>query len=239
MRPGPLLGAAALAAGGGWWGPGAAVHVPPLAALLRVPRRLEGEAAAGGVALTFDDGPHPQGTPAVMAALERAGAHATFFLVGEQAQRYPELVCELLAAGHDLAVHAFRHRIQLRLTARAVADDLERASAVLGQLSGRRLRVYRPPYGAFTAGGLAAVRRAGLEPLLWSRWGRDWRRSTTPAEIARLTTARVRAGDVILLHDADHYCDPGAWRCTVAALPRILAELERRELRPVRLGSAA
>jgi peptidoglycan/xylan/chitin deacetylase (PgdA/CDA1 family) len=235
MKAATALGATALGAGALWWGPGAAAHVPALAGALGVPLRLP---QPTGVALTFDDGPHPAGTPAVMAALQRAGAHATFFLVAEQAQRYPELISELLAAGHDLAVHGFRHRIQLRLSARTVAEDLERASAILEHLSGRRLRVYRPPYGAFTAGGLLAVRRAGLEPLLWSRWGRDWRRGTSPGDISRRVSDQVRAGDVVLLHDADHYCDPGSWRRTAAALPRILAELERRGLEPVTLDSA-
>jgi hypothetical protein len=71
--------------------------------------------------------------------------------------------------------------------------------------------------------------------MLWSRWGKDWRRFTTPQKIAQRVTAGVIGGDVLLLHDADHYSGKGSWRHTVAALPRVLAELERRGLRSVAL----
>jgi peptidoglycan/xylan/chitin deacetylase (PgdA/CDA1 family) len=229
--------AAAALAAATWLGPGAAAHCPPLARALRVPLRLDGRAQ--GVALTFDDGPHPQGTPAVLEALARAGARATFFLVGEQAERHPQLVGELLAAGHEAAVHGYRHRCQLRLTAAAVRADVERALEVLGGLCGRAPRCYRPPYGAFTLAGLRAVRRAALEPLLWSRWGRDWRAGTGAPEIARLATSKLRAGDVVLLHDADTYCDPRSWRHTVAALPAILAALEERGLAAITVSEGA
>ena len=79
---------------------------------------------APGVALTFDDGPHPEGTPAVLEVLARAGARATFFLVGEQVQRRPALAAEIVAAGHAVALHGYRHRPQLRLSAGEVRDDI-------------------------------------------------------------------------------------------------------------------
>ena len=79
------------------------------------PRPAPSPPVAPGVALTFDDGPHPEGTPAVLEALARAGARATFFVVGEQVQRRPALVAEIAAAGHVVALHGYRHRLQLRL----------------------------------------------------------------------------------------------------------------------------
>ena len=85
--------------------------------------------------------------------------------------------------------------------------------------------VYRPPYGVFSAGGLALCRRRGWEPTLWSRWGRDWGARETPAAIARRAAAGAVAGDIVLLHDADHYSSPGSWRRTTAALPAILDSL--------------
>lgn len=182
------------------------------------------------MALTFDDGPHPEGTPPILEALASAGARATFFVVGEQAVRYPGLVADLLAAGHEVGVHAHRHRNQMRLSPAAFAADLRRAVDAIGEISGRAPRWYRPPYGAFTLGGLIAVRRAGLRPLLWSRWGRDWDTRTSPERIAALATRDIGAGDVVLLHDADWYCSPGAHRHTAAALPAILNELGRRGL---------
>lgn len=229
-RAGAVLAAAA---GAVWLGPGLAVHWAPLARALGVPLSL---ADSSGVALTFDDGPHPEGTPAVLEALAREGATATFFLVGEQVERHPALALEIAAAGHETAVHGYRHRNQTRLPPRAFAADLERAVAVIGEACGREPRLYRPPYGVFTLAGLATVRRASLEPLLWSKWGRDWRARTTPGEIAGLATTGLRAGDVVLLHDADWYSRRGSHRRTAAALPAILAELRRLALPAVAVG---
>jgi peptidoglycan/xylan/chitin deacetylase (PgdA/CDA1 family) len=231
-RDGAVL---AVAAGAVWLGPGLAVHWPPLARVLKVPLSLgePGDFAPAGVALTFDDGPHPEGTPAVLDALAREGAKATFFLVAEQVERYPALAAEIAGAGHETAVHGYRHRNQTRLLPGAFAADLERAVAVVGEACGRAPWLYRPPCGVFTLPGLAAVRRASLQPLLWSKWGRDWRASTSPAEIASIATRDLTAGDVVLLHDADWYSHPGSHRHTAAALPAILAAISRQGLRAV------
>jgi peptidoglycan/xylan/chitin deacetylase (PgdA/CDA1 family) len=200
-----------------------APHWPALARAIGVPLRLD---SGDGVALTFDDGPHPEGTPPVLEALAIRGARATFFVIGEQVERYPSLAAEVVAAGHRLAVHGYRHRNQMRLLPHQFADDLDRGIDVIGTVYGRRPTLYRPPYGIFTLPGLAAVRRSSLEPLLWSRWGRDWRANTGPEQIAQLASSRARPRDVILLHDADWYSSAGSHRRTAAALPRVLDALE-------------
>jgi peptidoglycan/xylan/chitin deacetylase (PgdA/CDA1 family) len=200
------------------------------AAALDLPRTLPG---AAGVALTFDDGPHPEGTPAVLEVLAGAGARATFFVIGEQVERRPELVARIVAAGHQVALHGYRHRLQLRLSAVQLADDLVRGVAAVQDATGGAdtvLRWHRPPYGIYSPAGLRAARERGLAPLLWSRWGKDWRKFTTPARIAGRATRGVAAGDVILLHDADFYSAKGSHRRTVAALELILAELKLRKL---------
>jgi peptidoglycan/xylan/chitin deacetylase (PgdA/CDA1 family) len=182
------------------------------------------------VALTFDDGPHPEGTPAVLETLAAAGAHATFFVIGEQVQRRPELVTRILAEGHAVALHGYVHRLQLRLTAAAVFDDIRRGAAVLQDATGLAPAWHRPPYGIYSPAGLRAAREAGLSPLLWSRWGKDWRKFTTPGRIVRRATRGVIGGDVILLHDADFYSARHSHRRTVAALGPLLSELQRRKL---------
>jgi peptidoglycan/xylan/chitin deacetylase (PgdA/CDA1 family) len=207
--------------------------VPALARALSIRRRVD----SPGVLLTFDDGPHPEGTPAVLEAL--GGARAVFFLVGEQVERYPSLAAEVAAAGHEIALHGHRHRNQMRVTPGALADDLRRATDAIGAATGRAPALYRPPYGIFTPAGLAIARRAGWTPLLWSKWGRDWRARTTPEEIAGLATRELTAGDVVLLHDADWYSQPGSHRRTAAAVPRVLEAIERRGLYPTGSGSAA
>jgi peptidoglycan/xylan/chitin deacetylase (PgdA/CDA1 family) len=162
--------------------------------------------------------------------LAAAGARATFFLVGEQVERRPELAARIAAAGHSVALHGYRHRLQLRLSPAAVRADTRRGAAVVQAATGVALRWHRPPYGIYSPAGLDAARDAGLGPLLWSRWGKDWRKLTTPARIARRATHAVIGGDVILLHDADFYSARDSHRRTVAALRPILTELKRRKL---------
>lgn len=220
----------ALTVGAVWCGPALAPHWPALARVLDIPLRGR---EMGGVLLTFDDGPHPEGTPAVLEMLAQRSATAMFFLVGEQVERYPSLAREIAAAGHVLAVHGYRHRNQMLLTGRELADDLLRGIDTIGEVFGRRPRLYRPPYGIFTPAGLSQARRSSLEPLLWSKWGRDWRANTTPEEIARLSTDGVTADDVVLLHDADWYSSPRSHRNTAAALPMILDALAERGLATV------
>jgi peptidoglycan/xylan/chitin deacetylase (PgdA/CDA1 family) len=196
--------------------------VPFVAAAYGIPRRIP---HADGIAVTFDDGPHLEGTPAILEVLRERDAIATFFLVGEQVERMPAVAAEIAAAGHEIALHGFRHTLLLRRTVGALAEDLERAVVVIEDACGRTPTLYRPPYGVFSAGALRHVRRR-WQPLLWSRWGRDWTARATPESVAALATRDLTPGDVVLLHDADHYSSPGSWRITAAALPRILDAVE-------------
>jgi peptidoglycan/xylan/chitin deacetylase (PgdA/CDA1 family) len=199
--------------------------VPRAAAALGIQRTV-----SGGVALTFDDGPHPEGTPAVLEVLAEAGIRATFFLVGEQVERRPALAGEIAGQGHVVALHGYRHRPQPALSARAVEDDTARGAAAIESATGTRPVWHRPPYGLYSPGGLDAVRRHAMKPLLWSKWGKDWRRLTTPERIAARATAGLRAGDVILLHDADFYSSKGSHERTAAALSLIVRELKHQKI---------
>jgi peptidoglycan/xylan/chitin deacetylase (PgdA/CDA1 family) len=229
---GALLGAGASVAAVLHAGPALAPIVPGIGRALQIELRQGG---VDGVALTFDDGPHPQGTPAVLDVLRERGATATFFLAGEQVTRHPTLAAEIVAAGHRVELHCYRHRNLLRLSQREFLEDAERARAVIEEASGQAIADYRPPYGIFSAATLRAVRRRGWRPVLWSRWGKDWKRSATAASIARRSSAGIRAGDIVLLHDADYYSARGSWVRTAAALPLILTELESRGLKTVSL----
>ena len=201
--------------------------VPALADAFGITRRLSD---GTGVGLTFDDGPHPEGTPMVLEILARTGARATFFLVGEQVRRRPALAAEIVSAGHAVALHGDRHRWQPRLSERELAADLERGREAIVQATGVVPSLHRPPYGSYSAGGLRAARAAGLRPLLWSRWGKDWRKFTTPARITTRATRALVPGDVILLHDADFYSARYSHRRTVLAVPAIICALRLRGL---------
>ncbi|HXW59332.1 MAG TPA: polysaccharide deacetylase family protein [Solirubrobacteraceae bacterium] len=200
---------------------------------LRAPLGIEDRTRAGrGYALTFDDGPHPQGTPAVLEILADADVRATFFLVGEQVQRNPDLAAEIVAAGHGIGLHCHRHRNLLRLTPHQVREDIARAQGLIEQASEREVTLYRPPYGIANATALRVARERGWRALLWSQWGRDWSARATPQSIAARATDGVSEGSVLLLHDADDYSAPGSWRRTAAALPRVLDTLAARGLSP-------
>ena len=218
MRPERAAGLLGLGLASAWCAPAAAPVVPPLAGLFGIALRLP---ARRGIALTFDDGPHPQGTPAVLAELARAGVSATFYLVGEQVERRPALAAEIVAAGHEIAVHGYRHRLLLRRSVRALREDFDRAAETIGMATGRDGRSYRPPYGVFSLAGLGLARRR-WEPLLWSRWGRDWEAAATSLTIAARATRDISAGEVVLLHDADFYSSADSWRRTALALPSVI-----------------
>jgi peptidoglycan/xylan/chitin deacetylase (PgdA/CDA1 family) len=225
-----LLGAAATAALAGYALPALAGAWRPLRAPLGIEDRT---ASGGGYALTFDDGPHAQGTPAVLEILARAGAGATFFLVGEQVRRDPSLAREIVAAGHAVGLHCDRHRNLLRLAPAQVRADILRAQATIEDACARRVDLYRPPYGVLNACALRLARARGWRTLLWSDSGRDWEARATPRSIAARLTDHAGAGAVLLLHDADHYAAAGSWRRTAAALPEVLEVLARRGLEPV------
>jgi peptidoglycan/xylan/chitin deacetylase (PgdA/CDA1 family) len=200
---------------------------------LRGPLGVEDRTASGeGYALTFDDGPHREGTPAVLEILAANETTATFFLVGEQVQRNPGLAQEILAAGHAIGLHCHRHRNLLRLAPWQVGADIDRAQALIEDATGAPIRLYRPPYGVLNASALRLAKARGWRTLLWSQWGRDWEKRATPASIAQRVTAGVEPGAVLLLHDADDYGARDSWQRTAAALPQVLDTLAARGLRP-------
>jgi peptidoglycan/xylan/chitin deacetylase (PgdA/CDA1 family) len=217
-----------LAAAAAWSAPALAPIFPPLCNAIGVARRLP--PGTRGVALTFDDGPHPEGTPALLDLLGEAGVRATFFVIGEQVERWPGLAERIAREGHLVALHGHRHRNLLRIPPAVLARDLGRGARVVHEATGIEPALYRPPYGIFSPAGLAIARRRGWETLLWSRWGHDWRGSRAPERIAAEATRDLGHGDVVLLHDADHYSASGSWRNTLAAMPGILGALERSGL---------
>src|SRR5450759_1502773 len=183
----PIAGALAGVAVTSYLLPGLAGAWPAL----RRPLGIEDCTASGrGYALTFDDGPHAQGTPAVLEILGREGVHATFFLVGEQVLRNPGLAREIVQAGHGIGLHCHRHRNLLRLTPRQVREDISRAQEIIESHTGRSPELYRPPYGVLDSAALMLARAHGWRTLLWSHWGRDWEARATAESIA----ARVSGG---------------------------------------------
>jgi peptidoglycan/xylan/chitin deacetylase (PgdA/CDA1 family) len=188
--------------------------------------RLSGTGRPGHVALTFDDGPDPVSTPYFLRLLDERGIKATFFVLGSMAAATPELVSEIVAAGHEIAIHGWRHRPLVLRGPRAVYDDLARARDLVAELSGEEVRLFRPPYGVMTGPAHLAARRLGLTPVLWTTWGEDWKRGATPDGVAAEVLSELRDGGTILLHDSDCTSTPASWRATLGALPRIMDACE-------------
>jgi peptidoglycan/xylan/chitin deacetylase (PgdA/CDA1 family) len=201
------------------------------ATLLRTdPTRPAAGAAASSVAITFDDGPHPEGTPRILEVLAEFDAKATFFLVGEQVVKRPALARQIVTMGHTVGLHGYVHRPNPTRRSRAMLYDFEHGIAAIADATGVEPKLHRPPYGIYSPASLRMARERGLQPLLWSKWGKDWRKVATPEQIAYRVTDGLQAGDVILLHDADYYSAKRSHRRTAAALPKIIKTLQSAEL---------
>jgi peptidoglycan/xylan/chitin deacetylase (PgdA/CDA1 family) len=202
----------------------------------RFPGRERADGAPG-VVLTFDDGPDQDSTPAVLEALDEAGARATFFLVGEQVEADPGLAREVVARGNDAQLHGYGHMAHELLTPEEARRDLERGAQALRDATEIEARFYRPPYGRFSSGSYEACRALGLEPVYWSAWGTDWE-TITPQRIADLVIPDLAAGAVVLLHDSPRYSHRPSARPTVEALPLITAHAEELGLPFLTLAEA-
>jgi len=232
----------ALLAGGGAFFTGAAIgHLLPAVTTWRGLRcwatpGLAGVGDADHVALTFDDGPDPLSTPAILEQLDRLDWRATFFLLGPMVRRSPDLARELAARGHEIGVHGDEHRSHLHRTPAAIRDDVARARDSIAEATGVAPAWFRPPYGALSAGSLTAARRLGLQTVLWTTWGRDWRAEATPATVVADVSDGLRPGATVLLHDSDCTSAPNSWRATLGALAPLGDLFARRGLTVGTLG---
>ena len=214
-----------------------------------VPERLSGalgifcaDTTDALVALTYDDGPHPVHTPAILDALARHGSHATFFVLARQARAHPDIVQRIVAEGHELALHGDDHRSLRTMSHRAGLDMIRACAREVGDIGGARVRLYRPPYGAHTPRHALAIRRLGMEVVLWSGDGLDWVHDEEAAIAARALDSAFPGG-IILMHDdrgdpetlAEHETAPAFDRGQVTSL--LLDGLESRGLHAVTVGA--
>jgi peptidoglycan-N-acetylglucosamine deacetylase len=174
------------------------------------------------VALTFDDGPWPHTTEQILAILAERQAPATFFVVGRQVQRYPDLVRRELAAGMAIGSHSYRHPQRFdRLPAARIRDEIARGRRTLDALGVRPVG-FRPPDGAASPAVVTAAQGLGDPTVLWSVDPADWRPGVTADQLVQRVLAAARPGAIALLHDGG-----GNRSATVAALPAIIDGLRR------------
>ncbi|MHB8466945.1 MAG: polysaccharide deacetylase family protein [Acidimicrobiales bacterium] len=189
------------------------------------------------IGLTFDDGPDPASTPAILDVLDQYGARATFFVLGDRAAAHPALVARILAEGHEIGLHGADHRRLTHMRLRFLAAHLRRGVEQLSGVTGVAPRYLRPPYGAQSVASYVAARRAGLDVVMWSAEANDWRDDPVQV-IADRVAERVDRGDILLLHDA-FVTDPAHPEVTEPDLDRavllksVLEELATRGLHAV------
>jgi peptidoglycan/xylan/chitin deacetylase (PgdA/CDA1 family)/sulfur carrier protein ThiS len=185
------------------------------------------------VALTFDDGPSPQFTPRILAALQKLRVHATFFVIGYLAQTYPDLVRRELRLGMTVGNHTYNHPEVPpfgQLPPRLIADEIALGSEILGRL-GVHPRVFRPPGGSTSPAVVRAAATLGERVVLWSVDPTDWQPGTSKGQIVRRVLAAVRPGSIVILHDGG-----GDRSATLAALPAIVRGIRHRGLHLITLA---
>lgn len=180
-----------------------------------------GEAAAAEgrpkfAAVTVDDGPDPATTPEILDILARNGVKATFFLVGNQVRRYPELVQAILAGGHEIGNHSRTHPILAGMGEAAVREELTANNALIEGAGAPRPVWFRPPYGSYDTTVVEEAQSLGMSTILWTVDPRDWRKPDVAVLRQRIAEG-THPGAVILLHD--HKAN------TVTALPDIIKDL--------------
>jgi peptidoglycan-N-acetylglucosamine deacetylase len=233
-RRSPLAGGLALAIGSvATWG-AFARNSPVFGAVTR-----HGNRRLARASLTFDDGPGPS-TQAILDALECHGARATFFVLGRQVERYPDIVRRIAADGHQIASHGYDHGILVFRGARHVADQLRRTENAVAAALGRPGMTpwFRAPHGFRGPLSARAVNAAGYRTAGWSTGVWD---SADPGvqTIADRTTAALHPGAVVLLHDADGWAPERRRDQTAQALPTVIEAARARGLELVTLAELA
>jgi peptidoglycan-N-acetylglucosamine deacetylase len=176
-----------------------------------LPRRLfmtSGPPGSAAIALTFDDGPHPEHTPVLLDRLRELGARATFFVVGERAAAYPELVTRMAREGHEVGHHSYSHSDPARTSAGHLAAESRRTAELLERLLGRRPVLFRPPHGKVTASKLLALWAQGQTVALWNRDPKDFAHGSVEPIRRFFESEPLGPGDILLLHDVHPHVAP-------------------------------
>lgn len=220
---GLVLGGAAVAAWGAVYS-GSQIFGPTI--------RFTNDASA--MALTFDDGPNPAITPALLNLLSKHNVRATFFLMGSRVRAFPDLTREIAARGHVIGNHTETHANLFFLSVGQVREELHQCEEAIATATNVKLRWMRPPFGVRGPQVSGVVRKLGYAGVaMWSRWAWDWKPQPAERVIHRLR--RAGGGDIVLLHDGDHRLEEGDRHHTVGALAHWLPRWKDAGLRFVTL----
>lgn len=190
-------------------------------------RQSLGARASSALVLTFDDGPHPVGTPAVLDVLREHNARAIFFVVGSRIHRAPDLLNRIVREGHVIGNHSFAHPLDAQLPFFAYLSDVRRCQDAISDITGTRPLLFRPPLGHVSVASMGVPRVLGLRPVLWSLDSEDWRfarQSDADAAADRIADccAHRVVNDIVLMHDEKIH--------TAEMLARLLPRLKDRSV---------
>jgi peptidoglycan-N-acetylglucosamine deacetylase len=177
------------------------------------------------IALTFDDGPDPADTPAILNLLKEYEAKATFFVIGKRAEQFPELIQREIHEGHEIANHTYSHMFfSKQMNPQKIEDEILKAEESISQVTGEKPHLFRPPGGYYGENLVDSAKKFRYQVILWS-WHQDtedWKRPGVHKIVAKVLN-NARNGDIILFHD---YVEGKTQ--TIEALKQILPELKER-----------
>ncbi len=186
-----------------------------------------GDPAEHKVALTFDDGPNEPYTSEILQILKRYNVHATFFMMGENIETYPETARAIVQAGHVIGNHSYSHKDLVLDTNADVRRQIEKTDEIIQRVTGQRTHLFRPPYGHEDFLTVHQATRLGYIMVEWTVSARDWRKPGMPHIVSNVMR-HVHNGSIILLHDGDKWRHGSDRSQTVDALPKLIMDLRQQ-----------
>lgn len=179
-----------------------------------------GSSAVKMVALTFDDGPYAKTTPRVLEILKSEGVTATFFMLGQSVQKYPEMAKIVASGDYEIGCHTTEHQSLVRKDAAYIDQEVNGTAGFIEQVTGKRPHVFRPPFGAYNRFVLESCAAGKMVMVNWSVDTNDWRKGSTPASIQAAVAKYGHSGAVILMHDTHEK--------SIQALPSVIKDLKAK-----------
>lgn len=176
------------------------------------------------IALTFDDGPHGVYTPQILDILSEYGIPATFFVIGSNGERHPELLKRIIDEGHEIGNHTFTHDRPWKLSRKALIDELTHTENVIHDACGLSPSLFRPPEGVASENVVAAAARLNYNVILWTVDPRDWEKTTTAQSVIDCILTNVKSGSIILCHDGVSRDDSVTPEAIAAIIPALLEQ---------------
>jgi peptidoglycan/xylan/chitin deacetylase (PgdA/CDA1 family) len=187
------------------------------------------------IALTFDDGPHPQCTLEILQVLKSLEVKATFFLVGTNVRKHPVLSKKIAEEGHEIGVHSFWHRRMLFLSRGEVESEIDFAFGIIGDITGQRIELFRPPFGIYGYLLPKVLKEKGAKLILWDVNSKDWKLKDSE-RISANVIRKVKGGSILLFHDGKWSNQDLGYSHTTEALKRIIPALKERGFSPATIS---